>query len=104
MDTRTSIVGDAMNMAADIILDEVGGHEARPERWARTLECGTVRVRIRVEVEATGVTVEEAAAEAIAADPGEAPEVRAAARIVAAGGPGREAALRVLRATGPWPC
>ncbi|GAB2325623.1 hypothetical protein [Streptomyces variabilis] len=102
IDTHTT-VGDAMNMAADVILDQIGGHEARPERWARTLECGTVRVRIRVEVEPTGLTVEQAAAAVVAGDDNEAPEVRAAARLLLAGGPGVEAAREVLARSGPWP-
>lgn len=103
MDTRHTAVVNAMSMATDALLDEIGGHEPFAEQWTRTLGCGTVRVRIRVEVEPTGLSVEEAGAACIAGDENETPEAREAARVVLAGGPGIEAAREVLARSGPWP-
>lgn len=98
-----AVVDAGMGMGADYLLDQLGCVEPSAEQWVRTLECGTMRVRIRVDVEPTGLSAEQAAAEVIASDPNEAPEVRAAARVVVAGGPGLGEALALLSRTGPWP-
>ncbi|EPD62399.1 hypothetical protein [Streptomyces sp. HGB0020] len=93
----------AMLMAAHHIHEEISFLEPRHDTWARDLDCGVVRVRIRVEVEPTGLTLDQALAAAIAADENETPEVRAAARLVAAGGPDAEEAVGLLAQSGPWP-
>lgn len=98
-----AVINAGMGMAADYLLDQLCCAEPSAARWSRTLDCGTMRVRIRVEVEPTGLTAEQAAAEAIASDPAETPEVRAAARAVLAGGPGLGEAVALLSRTGPWP-
>ncbi|MEV0209438.1 hypothetical protein AB0H97_29995 [Streptomyces sp. NPDC050788] len=67
--------------------------------YSEVRDCGTVRVRVAVEVEATGRTLEQACAQVLADDDNESPEVRAAARVLVAGGPQLEAARAILRAT-----
>ncbi|GGV77474.1 hypothetical protein GCM10010294_45050 [Streptomyces griseoloalbus] len=101
--TAHAVVDASMDMGADYLLDQLHCAEPTALDWERTLDCGTMRVRIRVEVEPTGLTADQAAAEVIASDRNEAPEVRAAARVVMAGGPGVEAAVAVLARSGPWP-
>ncbi|MFJ4339397.1 hypothetical protein [Streptomyces sp. NPDC088915] len=101
MNTETTVYGhvdDSMDMAVDYLRDRLDCTEPTTEQWARVLDCGTVRVRIRVDIEPTGRTAEQYLADVIASDPAEAPELRAAAAVVAAGGPGLETALTVLRA------
>ncbi|MDX2703960.1 hypothetical protein PV350_13970 [Streptomyces sp. PA03-6a] len=100
--TTDSTVGAAMEMAADCLLDQLAGMAPHAEQWGRTLDCGTMRVRIRVEVEPTGLTAEQAAAAVVASDLAEQPESRAAARVVLAGGPSVGEALNVLARSGPW--
>ncbi|MFE8011484.1 hypothetical protein ACFU3O_01950 [Streptomyces antibioticus] len=101
--TAATVVDTAVAMGADYLLDRLHCAEPTALDWERTLDCGTMRVRIRVEVEPTGLTGEQVAAETVAGDENELLEVRAAARLVLAGGPGREAALEVLARSGPWP-
>jgi hypothetical protein len=67
--------------------------------YSEVRDCGTVRVRVAVEVEATGRTLEQACAAILAEDGNESPEVREAARVLVAGGPRLEAARAILRAT-----
>ncbi|HEX5567978.1 MAG TPA: hypothetical protein VFY14_13810 [Streptomyces sp.] len=101
--STAAAVDSGMAMAADYLLDQLDCAEPTAQRWARTLHCGTVRVRIRVEVEPTGLTAEQAVAAVIAGDENEAPEVRAAACLLVAGGEGAVAARDVLARSGPWP-
>ncbi|GHC26940.1 MULTISPECIES: hypothetical protein [Streptomyces rochei group] len=104
--TETSVrdvVDATMEMSAGHLLERLDCAAPTNGQWARTVDCGTVRVRIRVEVEPTGLTADQAAAAVIAGDENEAPEVRAAARLLLAGGPGVEAAVAVLAGSGPWP-
>lgn len=97
------MVGGSVEMLRFAILEGLGGQEPRAGTYDDVLDCGTMRVRLRIEVEPTGITREQAAAAAVAEDAAEPPEVRAAARLVAAGGEGLEEALAVLSRTGPWP-
>ncbi|MEU3413757.1 hypothetical protein ABZ760_21220 [Streptomyces sp. NPDC006658] len=98
-----TVINAGMDMAADHLLDQLDCAEPSTAHGERTLHCGTVRVRIRVDVEPTGLTAEQAVAAVIAGDENEAPEVRAAARAMLAGGPCIEAARKVLARSGPWP-
>jgi hypothetical protein len=100
--TRAAI--DAgVDIAADYLLDQLDCAEPSAERLERTLDCGTVCIRIRVEVEPTGLTAEQVVAAVIAGDENEAPEVRAAARAMLADGAGTDVAREVLARSGPWP-
>ncbi|MFF9215499.1 hypothetical protein [Streptomyces viridosporus] len=101
--TVHDVVAAGMNMGAEHLLEQLDCAAPTTEQWERTLDCGTVRVRIRVEVEPTGLTAEQAVAAVIAEDENEAPEVRAAARLLMASGEGSEVARQVLADTGPWP-
>ncbi|XKK63917.1 hypothetical protein HFP71_16860 [Streptomyces sp. ARC32] len=101
--TVRETVDVAMTMSANHLLEELDCAAPAAEQWESTLDCGTVRVRIRVEVEPTGLTADQAVAAVIAGDENEAPDVRAAARLLMAGGAGTEAAAAVLARSGPWP-
>ncbi|MEU9641505.1 hypothetical protein [Streptomyces sp. NPDC048188] len=101
--TVRDVVDATMDMSAGHLLEQLDCAAPTSGQWERALDCGTVRVRIRVEVEPTGLTADQAVAAVIAEDENEAPEVRAAARLLMAGGPGVEAARAVLVGSGPWP-
>ncbi|MGW3186333.1 hypothetical protein ACWDBT_00555 [Streptomyces ardesiacus] len=97
--TVDTAVSTAVDMAAETLFDLLDNRTPDPQEWVRALDMGTVRVRIRVDVEPTGKTPEQALAEVVASDPAESLEARAAARTVLAGGPGLDAAMSVLS----WP-
>ncbi|MCT9107940.1 hypothetical protein N4G69_20260 [Streptomyces mirabilis] len=64
---------------------------------ALAVDCGPVLLRVSVVFEPTGRTREQAEADCLAGDPAEVPAVRAAARVVTAGGPGIGGAREALR-------
>lgn len=85
--TAQDVVDAAMTMAAEHLLEKLIEQPPRRADWSAELDCGTVRVRMRVEVVPTGLTAEQWVAAVIASDPAEPSAVRAAARLVAAGAP-----------------
>ncbi|MGJ5897980.1 hypothetical protein ACSCBZ_39440 [Streptomyces niveiscabiei] len=96
-------IGGSVDMLTYMLLEGISGEQPFTEAYDDELDCGTMRVRIRIEVEPTGLTPEQAGAAVVADDPAEPPHVRAAARRVMAGGPGLEDARALLSSTGPWP-
>lgn len=96
-------IGGSVDMLAFAVLETLCGEQPFTEVYDDELDCGTMRVRIRIEVEPTGLTPEQAGAAVVAGDSAEPEHVRAAARQVMAGGPGLEDARALLSGTGPWP-
>lgn len=99
----TTMVGRLTLLHIDTLAEELWDVADRERLdgtiWAETRDVGTVRLRVAVEVEATGRTLEQACAAILADDGNELPAVRKAAQAVVAGGPQLEAARAILRAT-----